>query len=140
MWYFSFRHFFKLCFIIEICNYTVLVCFYFCIYIFIIIITISSFSFKSIPINPSIFFHILLQFSKDYLSLTIRDIVILFFSNLLIYPVVCEINKYNGLITLLSLYPIKYLDELYLPYCSFLETNILLTSVSSILNIFMFLL
>ena len=55
------------------------------------------------------------------------------------YPVVCERNKYNGLMTPLSLYPIKYLDELYLPYCSFLETNILLTSISSILNIFLFL-
>ena len=54
------------------------------------------------------------------------------------YPVVCERNKYNGLITSLSLYPIKYLNELYLQYCSFLETNILLTSKSSILNIFCF--
>ena len=34
----------------------------------------------------------------------------------------------------------KYLNELYLPYCSYLETNILLTSISSILNIFLFLL
>ena len=56
------------------------------------------------------------------------------------HPVVCERNKYNGLITLLSLYPIKYLNELCLPYCSFLETNILLTSITSILNIFLFLL
>ena len=55
------------------------------------------------------------------------------------YPVVCERNKYDGLITLLSLYPIKDLNELCLPYCSFLETNILLTSISSILNIFLFL-
>ena len=39
---------------------------------------------------------------------------------------------------LLSLYPIKYLDELYLLYVSFLQTNILLTSISSILNIFLF--
>ena len=73
-----------------------------------------------------------------------RDIVIFFLSNLLIYPVVCdERNKYNGLITLLSLKyhkPIKYLNELCLPYFSFLETNILLTSTSSILNIFLFLL
>ena len=45
-------------------------------------------------------------------------------------------KKYNGLITPLSLYPIKYLNELCLPYCSVLETNILLTSISSILNIF----
>ena len=52
------------------------------------------------------------------------------------YPVVCERNKYNGLITLLSLYPIKYLNELCLPYCSFLKTNILLTSISFMLNIF----
>ena len=54
------------------------------------------------------------------------------------YPIVFERNKYNGLITLLSLYPIKYLNELCLPYCSFLETNLLLTSISSILNIFCF--
>ena len=56
------------------------------------------------------------------------------------YPVVCERNKYNGLMALLSLYPIKHLNELYLPYYSFLETNILLTSISSILNIYLFLL
>ena len=52
------------------------------------------------------------------------------------YSVVCARNKYNGLMALLSLYPIKYLNKLCLPYCSFLETDILLTSVSSILNIF----
>ena len=55
-------------------------------------------------------------------------------------PVVCERNKYNGLTTLLSLYPIKYLNELCFLYCSFLDTNILLTSISSILNTFLFLL
>ena len=66
----------------------------------------------------------------------IRNIVILFLSNLLIYSVVRERIEYNGLITWLWLYPIKYLNELYLPYCSFLETNILLISISSILNIF----
>ena len=32
-----------------------------------------------------------------------------------------------------------YLDEFFVPYDSFLETNILLTSISSILNIFLFL-
>ena len=42
----------------------------------------------------------------------------------------------NGLITSLSLYPIKYINELSLPYCSFLETNILLKSISSAVNIF----
>ena len=40
--------------------------------------------------------------------------------------------------TSLSLYPIKYLNELYLAYVSFLETNILLRSISSILNILCF--
>ena len=69
-----------------------------------------------------------------------KDIVILFLSNLLILPFVFEINKYNGLITPLSLYPIKYLNELCLPYVSFLETNILLALISSMLNIFLFLL
>ena len=69
-----------------------------------------------------------------------KDIVILFLSNLLILPFVFEINKYNGLITPLSLYPIKYLNELCLPYVSFLETNISLALISSMLNIFLFLL
>ena len=46
---------------------------------------------------------------------------------------------HNGPITLLSLYPIKYLYECFVPYGSFLETNILLTSMSLILFIFLFL-
>ena len=41
---------------------------------------------------------------------------------------------HNGLTTSLSLYPIKYLNEFFVPYGSSLETNILLTSISSILN------
>ena len=40
--------------------------------------------------------------------------------------------------TSLSLYPIKYLNESNLPYFSFLETNILLTSVPFISNISVF--
>ena len=42
----------------------------------------------------------------------------------------------NELYISLSLYPIKYFNELFLPYDTFLETNILLTSIPSILNIF----
>ena len=45
----------------------------------------------------------------------------------------------NGLITSLSLYPIKYLIEFFAPYDSSLETNILLTSMSCILVTFLFL-
>ena len=45
----------------------------------------------------------------------------------------------NGLITSLSLHPIKYLNELFVLYGSSLETNILLTSMSSILALFLFL-
>ena len=45
----------------------------------------------------------------------------------------------NGLMTSLSLYPIKYLNEFFVPYGSYLEANILLTSVSSILVTFLFL-
>ena len=37
---------------------------------------------------------------------------------------------HNGLITSLSLYPIKYLNEFFVPYDSSLETNISLTSMS----------
>ena len=45
---------------------------------------------------------------------------------------------HNGLITLL-LYPIKYLNEFFVPYSSSLETNILLASVLSVFVTFMFL-
>ena len=46
---------------------------------------------------------------------------------------------HNGLITSLLLYPEKYLNEFFVPYGSSLETNILLTSMSSILVTFLFL-
>ena len=46
---------------------------------------------------------------------------------------------HDCLITSLSLYMIKYLNEFVVPYGSSLETNILLTSVSSILVTFLFL-
>ena len=36
-----------------------------------------------------------------------------------------------------SLYPMKYLIDLFVPYGPLFETNILLTSVSSILNTFL---
>ena len=45
---------------------------------------------------------------------------------------------YNGLITSLSLYPIKYLNEFFVPYDSSLETNILSTSMPSIFVTFCF--
>ena len=45
---------------------------------------------------------------------------------------------HNGLITSLSLYPVKYLDEFLVPYGSSLETNILLASISSIFFDFLF--
>ena len=67
-----------------------------------------------------------------------KDIVE-FSSNFLAYPVICRSLIHNGLITSLSLYPIKYLNEFLLPYDSFVETNILLTSMSSILFIALFL-
>ena len=46
---------------------------------------------------------------------------------------------HNGLITSLSLYPIKYLNKFFVPYGSSLETNIFLASMSSILVNFLFL-
>ena len=46
---------------------------------------------------------------------------------------------HNGLITSLSLYPIEYLNELFVPCGSSLESNILLTPMSSILVTFLFL-
>ena len=46
---------------------------------------------------------------------------------------------HKGLISSLSLYPIKYLNDLFVPYASSLETNNLLTFMSSILVTFLFL-
>ena len=46
---------------------------------------------------------------------------------------------HNGLTTSLSLYPIKYLNDFFVPYGSSLKTNILLTSMSSILITILFL-
>ena len=40
----------------------------------------------------------------------------------------------NDLMSSFSLYPIKYLNDLFVPYDSFFRTNILSTSMSSILN------
>ena len=44
----------------------------------------------------------------------------------------------KGLISSLSLYPIRYLNDLFVLYTSSLETNILLTPMSSTLNAFLF--
>ena len=38
----------------------------------------------------------------------------------------------------LSLYPIRYLRDFFVPYDSFLETNMLLTSMSSILYMYIY--
>ena len=46
----------------------------------------------------------------------------------------------NGLVSSLSsLYPMKYLNDLFVPHVSFLEINILSTSMSSVLNSFLLL-
>ena len=66
-----------------------------------------------------------------------KDIVA-FSSNFLAYPVICGSFTHNGLMMSLSLYPIRYLRDFFVPYDSFLETNILLTSMSSILYFFVF--
>ena len=54
-------------------------------------------------------------------------------------PVICGSFMHNGLITSLSLYPIKYLNEFFVPDGSSLETSVLLISMLSILDTFMFL-
>ena len=102
--------------------------FYFCLYVF-IIVTINKLTFKFIFINPSIVSHILVHFFKSCLFFTMKDIVA-FSSSFLAYPVICGSFMHNGLILSLSLYPIKYLREFFVPYGSFLETNMFLTSMS----------
>ena len=69
--------------------------------------------------------------SRSCLFFTIKDNVA-FSLNFLAYPIICGSLMHNGLIISLSLYPIKHLTEFLLPYGSFLETNILLTSMFSI--------
>ena len=46
---------------------------------------------------------------------------------------------HKGLMTSLSQYPMKHLVHLFVPYGSFLETKVLLASLSSMLNSFLFL-
>ena len=117
--------------------YAVCIFFYFYFYIF-INITISKFAFKIYTHQPFKFFHILLYFSKSCSTLTLIDIVIVFLFSLnsLIQSGFSDSFKHNGLITSLSLYSVRYISELFLLYGSLLETNILLTSISSTLNIF----
>ena len=70
--------------------------------------------------------------------MTLKQIVS-FSSEYLAYPTIRGSFIYIVLISLLSLYKIKYLITFFVPYDSFLETNILVTSISSILNNFLFL-
>ena len=46
---------------------------------------------------------------------------------------------HSGLMTSLLSYPIKYSKNFFVPYSSFLDTNVLLPSVLSILNVLLFL-
>ena len=80
-----------------------------------------------------------MYFFNSFLSLTQKGTVLLV-SKYLTYPIIWRNFVYMGLITLSSLYPIKYLNEpLLMLYDTFLEINILSTSMSSILNSFLFL-
>ena len=66
-----------------------------------------------------------------------KDILV-FSLHFLAYPVICGSLIHNGLITSLSLYPIKYLNEFLLPYDSFLETNIIYVNVFNVIYLFVF--
>ena len=81
------------------------------------------------------FLHALAYFFNKSLSPTLKNIV-LALSKLLTYPIILGSNMHKGLITLLSLYTMKYLIGFFEPYCSFSEINILLASMSSTLNSF----
>ena len=70
------------------------------------------------------------------MSLILKDIVVLL-SKFLIYPIICGSFMHNGLMTSLSLSPIKCLNEFFEPYGSSLGTNISLTSMSSYFLVFL---
>ena len=78
------------------------------------------------------FFPYLLYFLSNCLPLILKDIFVLP-SNFLTQPIICGSFMHNGPITSLSVYLIKYLKEFFEPYDSSLETNILVTSMLSIL-------
>ena len=80
---------------------------------------------------------ILVYFFNNVLSITLKDIVLLL-SECLIQPIIWGSFMHKGLMTL-SLYLMKYLTDLFVPYDSFFETNILSTLMSSIVNSFLFL-
>ena len=87
----------------------------------------------------SIIFQLFSIFDCTFCLLLILKEVVVLPSNFLTWPIICGSLMDNGLITSLSLHPIKYLNELFVLYGSSLETNILLTSMSSILALFLFL-
>ena len=77
-------------------------------------------------------------FFNNLWSLILKNIVLLP-SKFLTYPSICGSFMHNGMIASSSLYPIKYLKVFLDPYGSYLETNILLASMLSIFNTFLFL-
>ena len=109
-------------------NYFISVWFYFCLYVFITITTNRVTFF----IKLLIFFLNFKQIFLTFLSwMTFKDIVLLV-SKCLAYLIFWGSSIYNGLLSP-SLYQMKYLNEFFLPCGTFFESNILLTSLLSIL-------
>ena len=79
--------------------------------------------------------HISVLLFNTLLSLVLKDIVLLL-SKHLSCPIIWGSFIHNGLMTPSWLYPMKYLSKLFVPYGSFLEDYIALTSMSSILVFF----
>ena len=73
---------------------------------------------------------------NSLLSLTLKDIVLLL-SKCLTGPIISGDFVNNDRMTSSSLYPMKFLDGFFVPYDSLFETNISLTSMSSIVNSFL---
>ena len=110
--------------------------FYLCLHVF-ITIAINGFTIKFCFYSFSTLFRISLYFINNMLTLILKNIVLLP-SKFLTYPIICGNFMHNGLITSSSLYPIKHLKEFFEPCDSSLETNTLLTSMSSVLLTFLY--
>ena len=95
---------------------------------------------NSFFIKHFIFFHVLWYVFNRFLSLALKDIVLLL-SKYLAYPILQGSFMHNGLISSLSSsYRKTYLNEPFVPYVSFSDITILLISTLFILIVFLFLL
>ena len=122
------KYFLLVLFALKICFYPVSIWPCFCHYVF-ITIPINKFTIKCFVKETTNFSSCFNIFLNSLLSTTLKDIVLLL-SKCLTQPIIWKSFIHNGLMSSPSLYPLKCLNDLFVPYVSFFKTNILSISIS----------